>query len=328
MRFAKCALVAVLASTINLAHAAGVKQIEVPVDGTAPALKAVEWSPCASTPDQIKAGPFILPGVRDCPVVGKNLPLIVISHGFGGTSLGHHDTAEALADAGFIVVALNHPDDTAGNKERYRNLKALISRPTDVSRIIDFMLGSSLDHTKIDPQSIGFFGFSRGGYTGLVLAGAKPDFRQLRTPCKDETQTDCNLASTNELSAAQTLHAHDSRIKAFVVADPLSSVFPTPDSLKDVTRPIQLWRSQYGGAGVTPENVAAVAHNLPVPPDFQSVFNAAHFAFLTICPDGLAKAVPELCVDQQGFDRAAFHKELNTQVITFFRKNLPGTTQN
>jgi predicted dienelactone hydrolase len=33
------------------------------------------------------------------------LPLLVMSHGTGGSTLGHFDTAVALADAGFVVAA-------------------------------------------------------------------------------------------------------------------------------------------------------------------------------------------------------------------------------
>ena len=37
----------------------------------------------------------------------RSLPLVVMSHGTGGSFLGHFDTAMALADAGFVVVAMN-----------------------------------------------------------------------------------------------------------------------------------------------------------------------------------------------------------------------------
>ena len=48
------------------------------------------------------------------------LPLIVISHGQDGWFGGHHDTAEALADAGFVVAAINHPGDNALSATRTR----------------------------------------------------------------------------------------------------------------------------------------------------------------------------------------------------------------
>jgi predicted dienelactone hydrolase len=40
--------------------------------------------------------------------------------------------------------------------------------------LIDFMVGASPAASKIDPDRIGFFGFSLGGYTGVVVIGADP----------------------------------------------------------------------------------------------------------------------------------------------------------
>lgn len=313
-------LVMLLAAAASMAQAAGYKSFEIPADADGPALRVAEWTPCAQPPGQIELGPFALPAVRNCPVAGSDLPLVVMSHGFGGTNLSHHDTAETLADAGFVVVALNHPDDTASNKQKDRNLTALISRPVDIRRLIDFMLGPSPDKPSIDPQRIGLFGFSRGGYTGLVLAGAIPDFNALRSRCADQTGATCPPISEKALPTLGP--SHEPRIKAFVIADPLSSVFATRDSVGTITAPIQLWASERGGDGVSPQNVAAIADHLPVKADVHVVANSGHFAFLTVCPPDLAKALPEICVDSAGFDRATFHRDFDAQVLAFFRNNL------
>jgi predicted dienelactone hydrolase len=53
----------------------------------------------------------------------------------------------------------------------------LIERPADIKRLTDFMLGAWPEAAKIDRERIGLFGFSRGGYTGLVVIGGNPDFR-------------------------------------------------------------------------------------------------------------------------------------------------------
>jgi predicted dienelactone hydrolase len=113
----------------------------------------------------------------------------------------------------------------------------------------------------------------------------------------------------------------DARIKAAVIADPLSMVFDA-DSLKNVTIPIQLWASEYGGDGVTPENVAAVRRNLPAPPEWHVATGAAHFAFLAPCSPAMASALPEICRDGPGFDRVAFHAGFNAEVVAFFRQHL------
>jgi predicted dienelactone hydrolase len=51
-----------------------------------------------------------------------------------------------------------------------------------------------------------------------------------------------------------------------------------------------------------------------------------HFDFLPPCTPEFAKRTakdePELCSDTTGFDRAAFHKQFNADILTFFRKYL------
>ena len=44
-------------------------------------------------------------------VHGQALPLVVVSHGIGSPFLGHAATAVALADAGYVVVAVTHTGD-------------------------------------------------------------------------------------------------------------------------------------------------------------------------------------------------------------------------
>jgi hypothetical protein len=46
-----------------------------------------------------------------------------------------------------------------------------------------------------------------------------------------------------------------------------------------------------------------------------------HFAFV-LCRPALTKKRPELCTDAPGFDRVAFHKQLNADVLTFFQAHL------
>jgi len=62
--------------------------------------------------------------------------------------------------------------------------------------------------------------------------------------------------------------------------------------------------------------------NLPATHEYRVVPNSGHFAFLTPCSPELAQARPELCTDAPGFDRVAFHKELDAEVLAFLRKHL------
>jgi predicted dienelactone hydrolase len=109
----------------TLARAAGFRFIEVPADADGPSLTGAMWYPCADPPGEIHLGPLTLPGVRDCPISGDKLPLVVVSHGDGGQWWGQHDTAETLADAGFVVAAINHPGDSFGDMSRSGDLAKL-----------------------------------------------------------------------------------------------------------------------------------------------------------------------------------------------------------
>ena len=311
------AIVLGLLLPMRSASAAGIQALKVPADGPLPALSGAVWYPCATRPAAMQLGPFPILAAKDCPVAGTNLPLIVISHGRTGSFLGHRDTAQVLADAGFVVAAISHPGDNAQDGSRSNDLSAFVERPADMKRLVDYLLGSWGQASVIDASRIGLFGFSRGGYTGLVVVGAEPRFDAAIGMCAGQTSTICDEVRQGN---GQPL-VHDPRIKAAVIADPLS-VFFTKTSFAGVRVPIQLWRSERGGDGVTADSVARVAEELPRRPDFRTVPKAQHFSFLPPCPDDMARSARELCVDPPEFDREAFHKEFNLQVLEFFRKAL------
>lgn len=301
----------------SLAQAAGLKPIEIPAEGPLQPLKGAVWYPCTRPPSEVQLGPFAMSVSMNCPLAGEKRPLVVISHGRTGSFLGHRDTAKALADAGFIVVAINHPGDTSLDQSRTREFSVFVERPADIKRAIDYMLGSWPDAARIDAGRIGFFGFSRGGYTGLVAIGANPQFGKRLRLCEGKSDPLCAQVHKGELPDL----SHDPRIKAAVIADPLS-VFFTRESFKSVLVPVQLWGSERGGDGVTPASVADIADWLPVKPDFHVVPGSQHFSFLPPCPAELAQSAGELCSDQPGFDRAAFHADFNASVLAFFKAKL------
>jgi predicted dienelactone hydrolase len=120
----------VIAVGTGLCSAAGFEPIEIPATDNAPAIQAVIWTPCAQAPGRIDLGPFTLQGSRNCPVQGRALPLVVISHGNRGTRFGHHDTATALAEAGFVAVSFNHPGNSFGSNDAEQSPAVFESRVT------------------------------------------------------------------------------------------------------------------------------------------------------------------------------------------------------
>lgn len=327
MRVFRVTLASAFCLMATLVHAAGFRFITVPAEAGFPMLRAAVWSPCLEQVGEVKLRTMTLPATADCVVSGEKLPLIVISHGYGGSFVSHHDTAEALADGGFVVVAVNHPlDSGGGDMSRADTLAALTERPADIRRLVDYMLTVWSDHQKLDPENIGFFGFSRGGYTGLVVAGGNPDLRKAIVFCPESSPKPiCAQLRGNEIPT-QTF-VHDERVKALVIADPAFGPLFDPDGLKNAKIPIQLWESELSGEDktggeVTPDYVSAIDRDLPIKPDYHLVPGAGHFAFLAPCAPDLAKRLPNICTDRPGVDRVAFHKQFNAAVLAFFRKHL------
>jgi predicted dienelactone hydrolase len=311
----------VLCCLASRAEAAGIQLLD-----SDSSLAGAIWYPCAGEPQPVALGKlavaadFSLMGVKDCTVNGAKLPLIILSHGRGAWFGAHHDTAEALADAGFVVAAINHPGDSGSDSSRRNSLSVLASRPVDMIRLLNFMLHDWKDRGTIDPARIGLFGFSNGGYTGLVLIGVTPDFRRIADFCQDKTG-ECAQLHNGE---AAPNPPHDARIKAAVIVDPASGTF-TRDNLAAIKIPFQFWRSELGGPGVGDgSGNARVANSLPGKPDIH-VVPAGHFAFLAPCSRELAAALPRVCTDDPAdFDRVAFHRDFNASVARFFREHLVG----
>jgi predicted dienelactone hydrolase len=309
----------ILCLTATLAHGAGILAIDVPASAEGPALKGAMWYPCSEPPRQVTVGKFTLTGIKDCPLVGEKLPLVVVSHGRQGNFVGHHDTAEILADAGFVVAAINHPGDTVSDLSRTDDLSIYVERPNDIKRLIDFVLGTSAFASSIDRERIGLFGFSRGAYTALAVIGAKPDWANATPLCSQSTTHVCEQIRRKEFPEQNV--THDPRIKAAVIADPLT-VFFTANSFAAVGIPVQLWASELGGDGVLPHTVDIVDRSLPAKHEYHVVSNAGHFSFLAPCSPVLAREVPQICADATGFDRVAFHRQFNADALAFFQTQL------
>jgi predicted dienelactone hydrolase len=240
------------------AQAAGIQLLD-----TDPNLAGAIWHPCAREPEHVSLGglavtaDFGLMGARDCPVAKTKLPLVIFSHGNTGWFGQHHDTVVALADAGFVVAAINHPGDNASDTSQSGKMSVWASRPADIVRLVDFLLHDWKDRAVIDPDRLGLFGFSVGAYTGLVVAGAEPDFRRQTLRCSETDNSDnCERACRGDVPSSPP---HDPRIRAAVLADPALNALFTRQALSGIHIPLQFWRSELGGHGVEAKFTALTA---------------------------------------------------------------------
>lgn len=306
-------------SAIDPSRPVGFQQLGI-ADPGHPRIAAGVWYPTTAKPGFVLLGSGGQRVATDGPVDGDRLPLIVFSHGTAGSAVSHADTAVALAEKGFIVIAPTHPGDTF---EAATDIQPwLMNRTRQVQKTIDAALTSWKDRGHIDPRRIGLFGFSAGATTGLIAIGGKPDLSRIASECAARPEFICKTTSPGKYKGQpQTSWPSDGRIRAAVLAAPGLGFTFDQASLSRITVPVQLWGGTADETVPLATNAAYLAGLLGPKAELHRVPGAVHFSFLMPC--GLL-GPRELCKDTREFDRAAFHRQLNAEVVRFFSSKLSG----
>ncbi|HEY0512356.1 MAG TPA: hypothetical protein VGH73_10655 [Thermoanaerobaculia bacterium] len=134
------------------------------------------------------------------PATGKGpFPVIVFSHGLGGSREGYKYLGRHWASYGYVAVHLQHLGSDVAVFKQGRILKNLreaaddprnaVARPLDVRFVLDHLEkinqgGSPLAH-RLDLQRVGMAGHSFGAWTTLVVAGQNPGRQPSEGPLAD-----------------------------------------------------------------------------------------------------------------------------------------------
>lgn len=303
----------------------GFEELKIAHDAEAPLVAGV-WYPTDLAAAEHSLGDFTQTVAPGAPIAGRGLPLVLISHGGGAWYGGHYDTALALAHVGFVVAAISHAGDTFDDQTK---VAQLWRRPAQLRRLLDYMLDEWSQRERLDGLRVGAFGFSNGGFTVLVAAGGDPDLAKIAPYCQAHPNHDvCQIMKRAGIeprfgaAVPATAWVHDQRIKAVVIAAPAFGFVFGRAGLSGIGVPIQLWRAADDRHQPSPYYEEAVRAGLPTPPEYHLVSNAGHYDFLPPCDARLLQTRPEICNSLPGFDREAFHKRFNTEIVRFFRANL------
>ncbi len=310
-----------------LCASVGFQQVTIP-DPQGKPIAAGIWYPSTVQPSPHALGMFSQTVALDGELSGERLPLILISHGTGGSLSSHYDTALALANAGFVVIAPTHTGDNYMDQSYVGNRKDLIDRSRQVKLTLDWIFSSWAGRRNLNPNRVGVFGFSLGGFTSLVEIGGTPELPRMVQLCSTRPAApECVFIANNHgdqlaPGAEDPVWIHDARIAAAVVAAPAASFLFGPGDLRNVNVPVQLWRAENDTQAPDAWNSSVVRKELPKHPQERVVPGVDHFVFLAPCSDALATAAPGICKDAPGFDRAAFHREFNAALVKFFNAEL------
>ena len=283
----------------------------------------------------------------------RPFPLILLSHGTGGSAAQMAWLGTALARAGFIAAAVDHPgnnDATGSGKDGYTPAGFLLwwERATDLTDVLDGLLADPELAPHIDRSLIGAAGYALGGYTVLELGGARTDISafydlcrtkpddavchvpEMRDQRRDSPLLDANghprtfeqllaiVRKTNGESLARSGESYrDPRLKAvFAIAPVLGFTF-TPESLSALRLPVAI----VAGAADTIAPSASSADGLRA--DIRgaketTLPGVGHYEFLDTCTAAGKLAQPRYCADPLGIDRDAVHTQTSALAIQFF----------
>lgn len=253
----------------------------------------------------VSMGPYTLEVSLDAPVHGGPSPLVVVSHGSGGTPLAYRTLASHLAQSGYLVAMPEHPGDNRQDQSLSETVENLETRPRHIRLTLDALCSDAELGPHLQRDSVAIIGHSIGGYAALAVAGAQP------------------WAGLGKRLPA----ARDPRVKALVLMSPATSWFVPNDALQDVTVPILLLVAEHDR--ITPRWQGQLVLDL-VPDRAQVtckvVENAGHFSFLSPFPPPMQRPGFLPAADPPGFDREAFHRRLERDVLGFLDASLRDLT--
>nr|WP_319387022.1 prolyl oligopeptidase family serine peptidase [uncultured Roseibium sp.] len=260
-----------------------------------------------------------------------SFPLLVVSHGMYGNTLNQAWLASALARRGFIVAMINHPGTSTFLRDA-DHARELWERPVDMSRLITFLVEKSPLADRVDTDRIYAAGHSLGGYTVMLLAGARFDAGLYQNLCaEDDTNVVCpvlkgwSVAETDADRKEMRRSRKDARVRKTVSMDLGGTPVLSRRSLGLVETPVLVLGS--GRADMLDQDVESrmLASLLPGESTRHvELADAGHFDFMGVCkPEGyeilkVHEPGDEIVCIKGSSDRQVQHERIVSELIAFF----------
>jgi predicted dienelactone hydrolase len=259
---------------------------------------------------------------RNAPIAegAKGLPLILMSHGHCGDRRDRSWLAERLVRANFIVASVDHYGNTRSTFNPLLTIK-FWDRPRDISFALDRLLQEPSLTGRVDPEKIGFAGYSLGGMTGLGIGGGIPEKLEeliAKNKAKLSDIPEEVLAQIDFKEAGSNLR--DPRIRAILLIAPANFVYSS-NALKRIKVPIGLVSAINDEVLPHHEHSSLIIQHV-VPFKLKILRKEiSHYAFLNPLSEIGRKILPaKFCSDPPCCDRASIHRDVGNFAIEFFRE--------
>ena len=263
-------------------------------------------------------------------------PAILFSHGYGGTARMMAWFAIPLARAGYVVIAVDHPGNNGADKMTPVGALMPWDRVQDLAAALAAAEADSAIGPHIDGRSVGVAGFSAGGFTALVAAGARVDMNRFTAFCRANpgdgvckpqkelplTQADFDRTLADPALAGEVAHAGDDhRIPqvraAFAIAPAIVQGLP-PEGLQRIDVPVAII---LGAADpiAPPSTNGLVAARLIPHAKLKVLPGVGHYDFLATCTAAAVAAI-DICADKVPQDPT--HQAAIDMALAFFARTL------
>jgi predicted dienelactone hydrolase len=317
-------------------------------------LRATLWYPAedAATERELSMGPFGLPLFRqgyaahDAPVraAAAKRPLVLLSHGTGGSGRDLAWLAESLASRGYLAAAVTH----YGNSIAYDDLSVqgfflFWERARDLTLLLERVLADPVFGPSVDLDRIGAAGFSLGGNTVALLAGARLDIEAYYAFCESDQAraTSCApppespfeiedllelLEREDPLTLASIARAdashHDPRVRAVFAIAPAVIDSMSAVGVEKIGTPIRIVVGDSDEHAPAEANARILALHAPKA-ELRILEDVGHYTFLSQCGWPGRLVLGDLCEERSGVSRATIHAEVAADAYAFFQRTLP-----
>lgn len=251
-------------------------------------------------------------------------PVVLISHGTGGSASGLGWLASALAAQGFVVLGVDHHGNTGVEAYRPEGFLCWWERARDLTFLLDRLSEHGPLAGRLDLSDVSAAGFSLGGYTALALAGAITETERMLAfvqeyPATSGPQEMPDLAGQIEplLSSSpvfrkswdrQSHSYRDPRVRAVVAMAPAPPVRGfTDESLGAIRLPVTILCGEADEEA--PYHLCSEwLHDRLADSTLTSLGrHVGHYTLLPVGTQTAARSNAQYWKDAPGVDRAAVH---------------------
>lgn len=262
----------------------------------------------------------------EAPVSAGQYPVVLFSHGMGGTDRSQAWLGAALAQQGAITIAVNHPNSTWGDFDMSAGV-AHWTRAQDMKAALDAVLEMPDFSDRLDMSRLMAAGFSYGGWTALSLGGARANHAGFIEACTTYQEMEaCDLLLSDDVNmqgidpATWNASYADARVTHVAAIDPgFVWGLEAADVVDLVPETLVIG---FGGEDdrmlATDFDRSGLSSHLG-DRKIEQFDPAYHFTAMPICtPTGEAILAEEkddpVCTDPEGSDRAAIHASIVTLI--------------